>query len=90
LNLADQRKKLVAVSDVERAISELVLTTKARMQVIPPRLADELVGVTSRVMRQALIEKAVNEALLQLSKGLIPESSPTSINTNKSALLEEN
>jgi phage terminase Nu1 subunit (DNA packaging protein) len=69
LNLSERRKKLVAVSDVKRAVSELVLTVKARMQVIPPRLADELMGVTSRTMRQALIEKAINEALVQISKG---------------------
>jgi len=69
LNLAERRKKLVAISDVERAVYELVLTTKARMQALPPRLADELMGVTSRVMLQTLIEKAINEALVQLSKG---------------------
>jgi hypothetical protein len=38
------------------------------MLAIPPRLADELMGVTARVMRQALIEKAINEALVQISK----------------------
>lgn len=69
LNLAERRKKLVAIKDMERAITELVLTAKARMLAIPPRLADELMGVTSRVMLQALIEKAINEALVQLSKG---------------------
>jgi hypothetical protein len=68
-HLAERRKKLVAVPDVERAVSELVSLVQARMLAIPPRLADELMGVTGRVMRQALIEKAINEALVQISKG---------------------
>jgi phage terminase Nu1 subunit (DNA packaging protein) len=68
-HLAERRKKLVAVTDVERAVSELVFLVKARMLAIPPRLADELMGVTGRVMRQALIEKAIHEALVQISKG---------------------
>ena len=39
-----------------------MLTTKARIMAIAPRLAPELVGETSRVMIQAKIEKASKEA----------------------------
>jgi phage terminase Nu1 subunit (DNA packaging protein) len=69
LNLAERRKKLVSISDVERAITELVLTTKARLLAVPARVAPEIVNESSRLMIEAKIEKAIHEALVQLSKG---------------------
>jgi phage terminase Nu1 subunit (DNA packaging protein) len=69
LNLAERRKKLVSIIDMERAVTELVLTTKARMLAVPARIAPEIVGETSRLMIEAKIDKAIKEALVQLSKG---------------------
>jgi hypothetical protein len=67
--LAKERSQFVATHDVEQMFTDLVLTTTARIMAIPPRLAPELVGETSRVMIQAKIEKACKEALSQLAKG---------------------
>jgi phage terminase Nu1 subunit (DNA packaging protein) len=67
IELAKERSQLVAISDVEQVFTELVLTTKARIMAIPPRLAPELVGEPSRVMIQAKIEKACKEALSYLA-----------------------
>jgi phage terminase Nu1 subunit (DNA packaging protein) len=68
IELAKERSQLVALPDVEAILSDLVLTTKARIMAIPPRLAPELVGETSRVMIQAKLEKAYKEALAYLAK----------------------
>jgi phage terminase Nu1 subunit (DNA packaging protein) len=68
MELAKQRGLLVAIADVERDWSEIVLSVKARIMAIPPRLAPEILGETSRVMAQAKIEKYCKEALAQLAK----------------------
>lgn len=68
IELSKQRGQLVAIQDVEKAMTDLVLTTKARVMAVAPRLAPELLGETSRVMVHAKIEKALKEALLNLSK----------------------
>jgi phage terminase Nu1 subunit (DNA packaging protein) len=68
IELANERGQLVALADVEAATTDLVLTTKARVMAIAPRLAPELVGETSRVMIQAKIDKAHREALSYLAK----------------------
>lgn len=69
LILAERRSKLVAVSDVERALTEMELTVKTRLQAMVPRLAGQLANVNSRVMAQALLEEGINDALVQISKG---------------------
>jgi phage terminase Nu1 subunit (DNA packaging protein) len=68
MELAKERGELVAISDVEAEMTNLVLTTKARILAVAPRVAPELLGLTSRVMAHAIVEKALSEALLQLSK----------------------
>lgn len=68
IELAKERGQLIAVADVEAAVTDLVLTTKARVMAIAPRLAPEMVGETSRVMIQAKIDKAHREALSYLAK----------------------
>lgn len=68
MELAKERGLLVAIQDVEKEMTDLVLTTKARVMAVAPRLAPDLVGETSRVMVHAKIEKALKDALLGLSK----------------------
>jgi phage terminase Nu1 subunit (DNA packaging protein) len=68
MTLAKERGQLVAIQDVEKEMTDLVLTTKARILAIPPRLAPELVGETSRMMVQAKLEKACKEALAYLAR----------------------
>jgi phage terminase Nu1 subunit (DNA packaging protein) len=68
IELARQRSQLVSIADVEALVTDLVLTTKVRILAIPPRLAPDLVGETSRVMIHAKLEKACKEALVYLSK----------------------
>jgi phage terminase Nu1 subunit (DNA packaging protein) len=68
IKLARERGQLVLVSEVEKEMADLVLTTKARMLAVAPRVAPDLVGETSRVMVQAKIEKAVKDALMQLER----------------------
>lgn len=67
IDLAQRRGQLVAIEDVEKEMTDLVLTTKARVLSVAPRLAPELLGETSRVMAQAKIEKALKESLVQLA-----------------------
>src|SRR6202035_4556143 len=68
MELAKERSQLVAIQDVEKEMVDLILTTKARVMAVAPRLAPEVVGEMSRVMAQAKIEKALKDALLHLSK----------------------
>jgi phage terminase Nu1 subunit (DNA packaging protein) len=68
IELAKERGQLVAIQDVEKEMTDLVLTTKARIMAIPPRPAPELVGETSRMMVQAKLEKACKEALAYLAR----------------------
>lgn len=68
IELAKERGHLVAIQDVEKEMTDLVLTTKARIMAIPPRLAADLVGETSRVMIQAKLERACKESLAYLAK----------------------
>lgn len=67
IELARERSQLVAIPDIEQMFTDLVLTTKARIMAIAPRLAPELVGETSRVMIQAKIEKSCKDALSYLA-----------------------
>ena len=68
IELAKERSQLIALSDVEAAMTDLAQTTKARVMAIAPQLAPELVGETSRVMIQAKIDKAHRKALSCLAK----------------------
>jgi phage terminase Nu1 subunit (DNA packaging protein) len=68
IELARERSQLVMIDDVEKDMSELVLTTKARVMAVAPRVAPEITGETSRVMVQAKIEKSLREALVHLEK----------------------
>ena len=44
IELARERAELVSIAEVEREIADLMLTTKARVMAVAPRLAPELVG----------------------------------------------
>ena len=68
MELAEKRGQMVAIQDVEIEMTNLIVTTKARIMGIPPRVAPDLVGETSRVMIQAKIEKACKEALSALAR----------------------
>ena len=68
IELGKLRGQFVSISDVERTMTDLVLTTKARVLAVAPRLAPDVVGEGSRVMAHAKIEKALKDALLPLAK----------------------
>src|ERR1700676_600124 len=68
IELARERSQLVAIEDVEHEMTDLILVTKARVLAVGARVAPELVGETSRLMIQAVIEKAHKEALSHLAK----------------------
>ena len=68
MELARERSLVISIDDYERTLADLILTTKARIMAIPPRLAPDLVGETSRVMLQAKLEKACKESLAYLAK----------------------
>jgi phage terminase Nu1 subunit (DNA packaging protein) len=68
IELARERSQLISIADVEAAMTDLVITTRARLMALAPRLAPELVGQESRVMIHAKIESAVKEALSYLAK----------------------
>jgi phage terminase Nu1 subunit (DNA packaging protein) len=69
LDLAARRRELVSIADVEKEMTDLVATTKARILTVPARVAPDLIGEQSRVMVQAKFEKAIKEALSHLAEG---------------------
>lgn len=77
IELARERSELVSIADVEREMADLVLTTKARVMAVAPRLAPELVGETSRIMIHAKIDRALKDALLNLSKREVKNDAKT-------------
>jgi phage terminase Nu1 subunit (DNA packaging protein) len=68
MELATARALVIPIADYERTLADIILTTKARVMAIAPRAAPDVTGQTSRVMVQALIEKACKEALTYLAK----------------------
>jgi hypothetical protein len=68
ITLARERSQLVSIEDVDREMTDLVLITKARVFAVGARVAPELVGQDSRLMIQAVLEKAHKEALTELAK----------------------
>jgi hypothetical protein len=82
MELASQRGQLMAIQDVEMEMTKLVLTTKARIMAIPPRIAPELVGETSRIMIQAKLDKACKEALAYLARSRNGGGSPDTEGSN--------
>lgn len=67
MELARERGLYIALPDVEATLTDLVLTTKARILAISPRLAPELVGENSRVIIEDKLDKALKEALSYLA-----------------------
>jgi len=70
MELAKERGLMVALPDFESTLAHLVLTKKAQIMAMPPRLAPELVGETSRAMIQAKIERACKRSLAYLAKSV--------------------
>jgi len=68
LELAEKRGVFVSIEKVGKDLSSLVLEVKTRLLSVPPRLAAEVIGEKEIVVVQDKIERALNEALLQLSK----------------------
>jgi phage terminase Nu1 subunit (DNA packaging protein) len=67
MQLARERSQLISLADYERALADLALTTNVRVMAVGPRIAQELVGETSRTMIQAKLEKAFKEVLHSLA-----------------------
>lgn len=67
IKLGEKRAALLGIDIVKQVFIELVQMTKARVMSTPPRIAPEVIGETSRVMIQAIVEKHLKEALIQLA-----------------------
>ena len=68
IELAKANGDLLSIADWEAAASDLVAGAKARLMAIPARLAPRVVGEQNQVVVQLAIEKAIHEALEELSK----------------------
>jgi hypothetical protein len=67
IRLGEKRAALVGIGLVKQVFIDLVQMTKARVMATPPRIAPEVIGETSRVMIQAIVEKHLKEALIHLA-----------------------
>ena len=68
MEVAKERGLLLSLADFEKMATDLVVTTKARLLAMPPRIAPELVGEMSRLVIQDKLDKALKEALSSLAK----------------------
>lgn len=68
MELAQLQGRLVTVEDWEKATADIVAAAKARLLAVPARIAPRVLGETSRVMVQGLIEKEIKEALQALGE----------------------
>jgi len=68
LDLAEARKRMVTVEDWEKATADIVAAAKARLLAVPARVAPRVLGETSRVLVQGIIEKEIKEALQALGE----------------------
>jgi phage terminase Nu1 subunit (DNA packaging protein) len=66
IELAERRKQLVAIPDVEKAMTDLVVATKAAILSVPGRVALSLVGADAGAIREKL-EHELEAALTKLS-----------------------
>jgi len=68
LQLAKEQGEFVALSDVEKAMTDLVLTTKARLLAVPARAAPEPLALNSRTEAETTLEVHIKEALRDLAQ----------------------
>lgn len=71
LKLARERRRLVAITDVEKFSTDLVVATKAAVLAVPSRVALSLVGAGAGEIREKL-ELELKTALTKLSTGTAP------------------
>ena len=69
LELARERGELMALPDLEKMMTDLVITTKARILAVSPRVAAQLVG-QDRLAIEAELDKELKSALSYLTKGV--------------------
>jgi len=69
LEMAVLQKDLISIATYKKSRIELILNTKARILAVPARVASKLVGETSRILIQGIIEKELKEALSALAEG---------------------
>jgi phage terminase Nu1 subunit (DNA packaging protein) len=66
LELARERGEFAAVADFEKMVTEMVVTTKARILALPARISAQLVGEDPVAIRNCL-EKELTESLSALN-----------------------
>jgi phage terminase Nu1 subunit (DNA packaging protein) len=66
IKLAQQRRSLVSISDAEKAMTDLVVSTKAAILAVPGRISQSLVGAEPGAIRDKL-EQELKSALQKLS-----------------------
>lgn len=67
LRLAQDRRELVSIADAEKAMTDLVVSTKAKILAVPARISLNLVGADPTTIRESL-EKELLGALAELAK----------------------
>jgi hypothetical protein len=71
LKLAKALGEVMSIADYEARLSNLVIETRAALMAVGQRVAPRLVGETSRVTIQAVIDAGQREAMLKLSRSTL-------------------
>lgn len=67
IELARERGQFIALPDLAKMLTDLVITTKARILAVSPRVAPQLVGM-DRLTIEAELDKELRSALSYLAK----------------------
>lgn len=84
-NLEKDRGLVIPTELHEKILADLIVETNSRVRAVGARIAGDLIGETSRIMIQAKLEKAHDEALRTLAKVVprVPTDYKTEQNVNE-------
>jgi hypothetical protein len=88
LELAEKRREMIRLPDVERRWLDIAAVIKARILALPSRITPKILGMSDRTRVETLIAEEVRAALTELSQTHMNhshhESSPTPAATSPS------
>jgi phage terminase Nu1 subunit (DNA packaging protein) len=68
LELAERRRQMVALPDVERSWMTIVTTTRSHLLSIAVRIAPRIIGATDRGQIERLLNEEIRQALTEISQ----------------------
>jgi phage terminase Nu1 subunit (DNA packaging protein) len=68
IDLANARRTLIAIEDVDKVLDDIVRSARKIFLDIPRKMSSMLVGIDASHLAQSILERHLNEALRRLAK----------------------